>query len=79
MPVKDEMHKLGPAWMQRERGRLFWGAVGQVLDEQNARLRAATVARYPDSAPDDAALEAIGNDRGLLRGLSETAARALHL
>lgn len=74
MPFAKEMHKLGPAWMQRERGRLFWGAVGQVIDEQNANLKAATMARFPDYAPDDTALAAIGNDRQLLRGPSETAA-----
>lgn len=74
MPFAKEMHKLGPAWMQRERGRLFWGAIGQVIDEQNANLKAATMARFPDYAPDDTALGAIGNDRQLLRGPAETAA-----
>lgn len=71
MGFAKEWHKLGPAWMQRERGRLFWGAIGQVLDELNAKMKEATLARFPDTAPDDA-LEHIGADRKLDQGPTET-------
>lgn len=73
----------GPGWTQDTNGNAFSGETGAVLDEQRDRLLHGVLSRFPTKgaldpstgrqtlAPSDA-LDSIGSDRKLRRGLGES-------
>jgi hypothetical protein len=71
MEYRDWLSRIGPTWLQKENAAGFLGAVGGALDEQRDLLIEAVLARMPIDTPADA-LDEIGRDRQLERGVGET-------
>ena len=62
---------LVPSWLSEGEGGKALIAVARILDENVARARAALELRFPSRAQDDANAKT-GEDRGIVRGRSET-------
>lgn len=60
-------------WLTDDEGELVGYALGLLEDAFIMRLRLGLLARFPVTAPDDA-LAALGRDRRVIRGISETRA-----
>lgn len=65
--------KLAPRWLTDEEGELVGYALDLVRDGFLTRVFLGLLARFPDSAPDDAHVK-LGRDRRVIRGLVETKA-----
>lgn len=61
---------VAPPWLQGPNGRKWLEAHGEVKDDLVQRVKAAVMARMPGQAPPDA-LPLLGDERQILRGLSE--------
>jgi hypothetical protein len=70
---KDFLEAIAPSWLLNPRGRRWVRALGDGPDSQLTRVKEAVLARMPLLAPEDA-LAALGNERVIPRGGSETAA-----
>ena len=69
---KDFLEGIAPAWLLNARGRRWMRALGDGPDSQLVRLKESVRARMPLLAAEDG-LAALGNERGIPRGLSESA------
>jgi hypothetical protein len=68
------MEKAAPSWLAGDRGgAALQRALGDVKDEQVERLLAGVKARFPERAPYDA-LELLGRERQIDRGIGESSA-----
>jgi len=65
---------LTPSWLSSSDGGKVLASLALLADDFAARAKLALVSRFPDYAPDDAALAAIGRDRLIVRGINEPAA-----
>lgn len=70
----ESFPKLVPAWLSDAIGGKVLGSLALMKDDFVARAKLGMLARFPDYAPDDAALAALGRDRKIVRGINEPAA-----
>jgi len=68
---RDYAVDLAPPWLLQPQGQAFLRALGSVRDDITQRLKEGVKARFIESAAPDA-LAAIGADRGLERGPTDT-------
>jgi hypothetical protein len=74
MGYRQFFQKLPIPWLVgRATGQKYWGALGDVLDEQVDRLIAAVQARFPSKAPTDA-LPYKASERQIFQGSGESEA-----
>jgi hypothetical protein len=66
--------KLLTSWLTAGDGGYVAASLTLLLDDFRARGKLALLARFPDFAPDDAALAAMGRDRIIRRGIDEPSA-----
>ena len=66
------VRSLGPRWLTEGEGELVLYSVALVADAFAQRAKLGLLARFPDSAPEDA-LPKIGHDRRIVRGIEESA------
>ena len=74
MTVLATFQRLVPSWLSSGEGGKVLASLALTMDDYAARAKLALTARFPDYAPDDAALAAIGRDRIIVRGINEPAA-----
>lgn len=68
--IFSRFFKLLPSWLVGPET----ASLSLLADDFIARVKLGLIARFPEFAPDDAALAAIGRDRRILRGINEPAA-----
>lgn len=74
MSFLEAFSKLVPWWLSEGDGGKVLASLSLMSDDFKARAKNALLARFPDYAPDDAALAALGRDRRIVRGINEPAA-----
>lgn len=74
MSFFESFQKLVPSWLSADDGGKVLASLALIKDDFVARAKLALLARFPNYAPDDAALAAIGRDRRIMRGINEPAA-----
>lgn len=74
MSFLEAFAKLVPWWLSEGDGGKVLASLSLMADDFAARAKNALLARFPDYAPDDAALAALGRDRRIVRGINEPAA-----
>lgn len=74
MSLFESFSGLVPWWLRSGDGGSVLASLSLWADDFMARARLGILARFPDYAPDDAALAAIGRDRRIVRGINEPAA-----
>lgn len=67
---RTSQYSLLPSWLTNGEGELLAYSLGLVMDCWMERLRLGIKARFPEYAPDDA-LNALGRDRKIIRGINE--------
>lgn len=72
--LRDIYRFLAPAWLTEDEGGKVLSTIGWLLDAAHDRMRAALDARFPQRYLEDGALALTGEDRGIVRGRTETRA-----
>ena len=71
--LRGFLRKITPRFLSGYFGTRVLHTLGLVNDALTERVLLGIAARFPDRAPDDAALGAIGRDRRIIRGFDESA------
>lgn len=70
---RSVFYKLAPSWLTTGDGERVLFSLGVLLDGFVERARLGLLARWPEYDPPADALAAMGRDRGIIRGINESA------
>lgn len=73
MSFFEVYQRLAPRWLTDGDGGTVLASLALMADDYAARAKLGLLARFPQYAPDDTSLGALGRDRRIVRGIGESA------
>ena len=73
MSFFEAYQRLAPRWLTTGDGGTVLASLALMADDYAARAKLGLLARFPQYAPDDTSLGALGRDRRIVRGIGESA------